>query len=271
MYPVNLSSITFYRSFISETLKVKKTALLWVSIMGAFAMAGLIFIIHLARVTEFVGPIGANPWVAYLNFSLPIIEIFLIPYIVLICSSIAFYEHQGQAWKLLYTLPIKKVNFYFSKLLLALFLLVGAYILFALLTYCSGMILGFIFPSFEFHYYPPEWINIVRVIARSFISALAILALQFWISIRWKNYVIPVGIGLLGYIFGLSIAGAFKWAQFIPYCAPIYVGRLMGGQSAESMDMTLFAGLGNVEWYSLIGFLIFSILGFLEQKYRNVK
>ena len=268
---MNLSSIPFYRSFTSEILKVKKTALLWVTALGAFAMAGIIFMVFLIRATEFVGPVGANPWVGFLEFSLPIIEIFLIPFIVLVCSSIAFYEHQAQAWKLLYTLPVRKEHFYFPKLLLALILLMGAYLLFALLTFCSGTLLGFIYPSFEFHYYSPEWANIFKVIARSFISALSIVGLHYWISLRWKNYVVPVGIGLFGYILGLSIAGAFKWAQFIPYCAPIYIGRLMGGQSAASMDMTLFAGLSNVEWYSITGFLLFSILGFQEQKLRNVK
>ena len=58
------------------------------------------------------------------------------------------------------------------------------------------------------------------LIAKTYYSVLAITAIQYWLSLRFKNFIIPVGIGL-----GLLITGFIihQWEQlyFHPYMYPI--------------------------------------------------
>lgn len=266
-----MNPINFFNSCKAEVLKVRKTALIWVSVIGAILMAAMIFGVFQMRYLDFVNAIGRNPWEDYLNYSLPVIEVFLIPYIVLVCSSLAYYEHHNQSWKLLHTLPFSKRNFYFSKLLMALSLILLTYLLFALLTFISGNILDIFYPQFEFAHYPPNWHRIMQVILRSFLSAMGIIGLHHWISIRWKNYLVPVGIGLAGYIVAIVISGQFNLARFFPYSGPVYLGRILGGRNPTAMGVEYYGGLTDIEWMSVSLFLLFSLAGSLEMQWKQIK
>lgn len=261
----------FVRSFAAEALKLKRTPLLWIAVIGGIFVALFVFLIFLLSAEELTQKEG-NPWELYFEIGFVIITLLLaVPFVILVTSSMAYFEHNANAWKYLYTLPLAKRNFYFSKLLMALALIAVTYIVYFIMVLLSGYAIDFIYPAYKFQEYPPRIEVIVSMLGHSYISILGILAMHYWFSIRWKNFIVPVGIGLLGFIIGLFIILAKKYdiATYFPYAQTGTVGLAFGPEEVSSIIK--FAGFTLAEWLSVGYFFLFTIFGYYEEKSSNVK
>ncbi|MDX1942178.1 MAG: ABC transporter permease [Saprospiraceae bacterium] len=266
---MNIGISHFTRSIAAETFKLKRTPLLWIALIGGGFVAGFVFLIFSF---EDLGEPQSNPWKLYFQIGFSMISLLLaIPYIILVTSSITYFEHNSNAWKYLYTLPLQKSNFYFSKLFLVLALLALTYTVFLLSLLFTGYIVDFLNPVYKFQDNSPSVGEFANTLLHSYISVLGITALHYWMSIRWKNFITPIGIGLLGFIIAVFILLSKKYdmAIYFPYAYPGLIGFEMGG--GESTGMIYFAGLTSAEWLSLAGFVVFTILGFWEEKRSDVK
>jgi hypothetical protein len=268
---MNIATLTFVRSLRADTIKLKKTPVFWISLLGGVFVTGLLFILHYFSVEEINKP-DTNPWVFYCGFGMTFISILLVvPFAVLVTSSVMFPEHKSESDKYLYALPLAKSQFYFSKLAVILGIIALTYLIFFSAHLLAGWILGFLRPEYEFHQYSPQILDFAKMLGHSYMSVLGIAGLHYWLSVRWKNFIIPMGIGLCGYIISvmLSITQRFDLAIYFPYSYPAMIGNELGMES--SAKLTWWVGFTNVEWYS-IGFLIlFAVVGFLEESKRNIK
>jgi hypothetical protein len=190
------------------------------------------------------------------------------PYAVLVTGAMVYPEHQSNAWKYLYTLPLRGGNFYFAKLLVTLGLIVITYLVFFLTLLGSGYLLSVLLPQLQLQDYSPGAGRLFTVVARSFLSLLGLTALQFWLSVRWKNIVVPVGIGFLGFIIGFVVATKTKLALYFPYAYPVYTSLLLNNDLPENSHLVEWGGLVQTEWYSLVYFVLFSALGYWEVRRR---
>ena len=261
----------FAQNFMAEIYKIKRTPLLWLALLGGILIAGIIFLSYYFDHLDVMTPPGVNPWKVLIKRSIHAIALFLIPYVVLLNGGLLHYEHQSNAWKFLYSLPVKRANVYFSKLLVALFLLTLTYTVFFLCILLTGLILGLSHPEFEFYYYTPSFGSMIQIFFHSFISVLGIMGLQYWFSMRWKSFIAPIGMGLLGFILTLIVFNHNHISVYFPYCFPVSTSFYLGGRDPLSLGVKQWGVLSNVEWYSLICFIISALLGFWEENRREVK
>ncbi|MDP1421874.1 ABC transporter permease [Peribacillus simplex] len=119
------------------------------------------------------------------------IIIFMVPMaITILTSNLSNIEHQNNSWKLLFSLPIAKSTFYFSKV-------------FNIIRLCliSGMILfvGFIVigKTLSFTGEIP-YMLLLKEALYPYLGALPIITFQLWLSIRFKNQAFPIAIGIFG-------------------------------------------------------------------------
>ena len=262
---------TFSRSLLAETYKLKRTPILWIALIGGLFAASLIFLIYYFQVEELLDP-GVNPWTKYTGFSLTITAtLLLIPFVVLLTSSIVYPEHQGHTWKYLYTLPLQKAQFYCSKLVMVLGLVMITYLIFLLSTLLGGMILGNLQPAYGFQDYTAGGWAFLQQIMHVYIGIAGIVALHYWLSLRWRSFIPPVGIGLLAFVVAMIIAGKTDWGLYFPYCYPILQGQLALAETPERLNIVFWGGLSNIEWYSLGYFVLFTGLGYWEETRKSVK
>lgn len=265
-----LSQYTFSRSLRAEFLKLKGTPILWLVLTGGVFIAGFIFLIYCFNVAKFTAK-PVNPWIIYFDLSFMLTAMLvLVPFVILLAGAIVFPEHDMNTWKYLYTLPLKKYNFYYAKLLTILILIGLTFILFFVGLIGAAYLLDLIFPAYQFGEYPANIPDFMARLGHAYLSMLGIVAIHYWFSIRWKSFILPIGIGLLGFIIAIFIiffGERFDLASFLPYAYPILVGAEFG---TESIGLERIGGFLPVEFYSMACFVVFGILGFWEENRRNI-
>jgi len=269
---MQLSLTQFNRSITAEIYKLKRTPLLWLTLIGGLFVTTFIFLIFFLKWEDLANP-DRNPWVIYFQFGYVMISMLLaVPFAILVTSSLLYFEHHSDTWKYLYALPIPKSNFYFSKLLVALLLIALAYAIFFFSVLATGYLLDLIHPTYQFRTHFPEVGMYLRSTGHSFVALLGVVGLHYWFSLRWKNFIVPVGIGLSGFIVAvfLLFTKRFDLALYLPYAYPGLMGFEFGPEG-ETTGLTYFVGLTAAEWLSLLCFGVTTTLGFWEEKVKNVK
>lgn len=256
-----MNAITYYTSSTqNEFFKLKRTFAFWLTFLSAFFVPAIFFLIYLFRSDKLIPADGVNPWDSFLGNQIRAVIPFLMPlFVILITSLIIQVEHKSNGLKHLFTLPIPKWSVYFGKLTIVILAILFAFILFFGIMIATGYIVGLIHPELKLAEISPKYMESIQVLFRTFISILGIIGLQFWLSFRIKNFIIPLGIGIILMIAGMILANGEE-ALYYPYSYNILSLNPENGQ-----------WLPEVCLYSLGYFVLFSVAGFLDVKRRNVK
>lgn len=261
----------FVRSLRAESIKLRGTPMLWLVLAGGIFIAGFIFLIHFFNVEKFAGKSG-SPWKLYFELSFMMTSmLFLVPFVVLLAGAIVFPEHRGNVWKKLYTLPLQKSNVYFSKLLTLLGLIGLTFIIFFVCGILGAYLLDLIYPAYGFRVHSPGIANYAMRLLHAYLSVLGVVGLHYWLSVRWSSFIVPMGIGLLGFIVATAlifIGNRFDLGNYFPYAYPMIIGAEFG---TKPQGLPTLFGLSSVEWFSVGLLILFSLVGYLEEKSKNVK
>jgi lantibiotic transport system permease protein len=112
--------------------------------------------------------------------------------------------------------------------------------------------------------HPIDWLLLLEINARIYLSILGISALQYWLSLRFKSFIAPVGIGL-ALLIGSIIALNFGWKHIAkyPYSFPTL--------TFDAIQKSGRPLLENHEWNSIGYFAAFILIGFFDMKLRKEK
>jgi hypothetical protein len=218
----------FMLSFRSEFYKSRKTLGFWCAVLLPLLICLLIFIGFFTNSREMAGSTGAALWMRFSGAVINIMGTLLLPmYVVFAAHSVNNIEHKADTWKTLFTLPLPKFAIYAAKYAYALFLVVLCLLLFLLLTLCFGNLLGNLKPELRFYEYHME-LTLLQVYFKLLLSALGILSIQFLLSLLWKDFIKPMGVGFVGTIAGV-IMGSMQWkyAWLFPYAHPMVALQTM--------------------------------------------
>jgi len=204
-------------SFGSEWLKKKRTASSFLIVAGSLLIP---LIIIIARTDSAGGLAAANLqphiWENLYNRNWQIMGTLLLPMgIVLATSLVTQLEYRNNTWKQLFTTPQTLTTIFVAKLSVILIMLIEFFLLFNLGIWLTGIIPGLLLGV----PYPPEtfpWKAFWNGNAKFFLDSLPILALQYGISLRIRNFLVPLGVGLGLYVASM-IAVHWKYGYFIPY------------------------------------------------------
>jgi len=226
---------TFLRSTIAEFFKLKRTPVLWFVLIGGTAITILVLFKFIVNPYRDIG-LNTSPWPNFYEFSLNLVSLFLLPlFVVLLVSYVTSIEERANTWKYLYVLPFSKGYIYFSKLLTLVLLLFCTVLLYHCSVLGTGYLLDLFVPEFEFRYYQPEWGQMGEQMIHLFISLLGIL---------------PIG-------------------SYFPYTYPMHVNASFVN-GINTLDPKVFGGLDPLEWKSIAYFLFFTLVGYVQERSRNV-
>ncbi|MGN6179037.1 MAG: ABC transporter permease [Mucilaginibacter sp.] len=224
----------FILSFWSEFYKTRKTAAFWSAIILPVLICGLIFSGFLVNADKIASNhiSGMMLWLQFAGAILGIMGVLLLPIlIVFIAYSVNSIEHKADTWKTLFSLPISKLSVYAAKYMYAFFLLLICLTLFAALTYGFGNLLGTLKPALKFHDYAVGRL-LTEVYFKLFLSSLGILSIQFLLSLLFRDFLKPMGIGFAATIAGVIMVNlGWQYAYLFPYSHPITVIKLLPSHS----------------------------------------
>ena len=253
----------FIDSLGSEWLKRKRTAAAWLVIIGGFFIPLLILF---ARLYESQGLAAANQnpkfWEIQYARCWEFMGFFLLPLgVILATSLVTQLEFRNNTWKQLFTTPQSLTAIFLAKLSVILIMLVQFFLLFNIGIYLTGVLPCLFFSNVRYPSEPFPFGLFFRGSSRFFLDALPILALQYLVSLRFRNFLVPLGVGLGLYVASF-IAVHWKYGYWIPYtyCYYNFLDR------RSPLPATI-----SIQTWALGYFVVLTVLSYILYISRKVK
>lgn len=249
-------------SLRSEVLKTKRTASFYFTLIGAAVIPAMI--LFSVSTHGMMGDKRAKTDTINFLFNLTgeILSICVFPmFVILVCTLLPQIEYKNTAWKQVLTSPQTKLNVFVAKFLnIQLFMLlfiVASHLYTWLVIIATHLIL----PDLHVLQQSFNFSHTLEVYGHIYISALAICAIQFWIGLRSRNFLVPIAIGLACWLVGTIMAAEYhsSASPYFPYSFSVI--RLLDQFKNY---------LTQVEWTSFGSAMVILSLAFLDFKTRKM-
>jgi lantibiotic transport system permease protein len=255
--------MSFAISVRAEILKTKRSAAFWLSVLGAGFIPLIFFLMYFFKPDVIATQLKNNAWENHFMAGWQSLSAFLLPmFIILTCSLIPQIEFKNNTWKQVFASPQSLGNIFFSKFLTIHLMILFCFLLFNLFMMISAVTVNLVNKNYQFLSQPIDWIFLVKLSFKTYMSILGISAIQYWISLRFKNFITPIGIGLALLITSLIL---LRWEHIykVPYAHPV-----LTFMEIKKKQSSLLA---NHEWNSIGYFIAFTALAFADMKFRKEK
>jgi lantibiotic transport system permease protein len=216
-------NLAFVLNLKAEVLKCKNTAAVWLTIVGS-AFIPLINVIKcISRPDYFVPKMAADPWKVWIEYNWQIAAaFFLVMYIILITSLVVQIEFRNNAWKQVYATPRSYLDIFLSKVLIIHLLIIGCFVLFNIFIVLTAYLTALIQNQYTFPLHEVPYNNMIVISIKMYCSTWAVLAIQYWLSLKIGNFVVPLGIGLALFTSGFMIR-QWEHIDYYPYMYPFLI------------------------------------------------
>ena len=257
--------MSFIRSISAELMKLRYAPILWLCFFVLFMIIGLVFISSYLDQANIV-QLGRNPWERHMGGALGMYAVAILsPFIVMLVSTSVFIENHSLGWKFAYSTPRSRSHIFYAKLLAILIILVCVTAILLLLNILLAYFLDFLLPEIEFRYHKLDLAQAMTGYIHVMISALGVLGIQYFLSLRFKGFLVPMSFGVLAFIVGI-IAGSMNkpFVLYYPYSYPNIV-RDHRMFTIDNIGITQHGWFNNVELLSILVFVVFiAFANFLE-------
>lgn len=237
-------NVSIKNSLQSELLKTRRSSASWIITSGA-ALIPVIMLINqlIISAKDPLQNAASGYWVRLFLKSWEMMSFFLLPMgIVLATSLIAQIEFKNNAWKQTLSTPQSLTRVFFVKLSVIFLLALRFFILLN-----AGIFLAAVIPSIVYEKVnsPVDSFPVFTYLKANFkffIDCLPIIALQYFLSLHFKNFMISVGVGL-----GLVVASIFalfwEYGYLFPYSYITYDFMRMIGKDRikDAIDIHLLS------------------------------
>ncbi len=231
-------------SFSAEWLKTRRTASSWLVIIGGFFIPFIVFLMAWHDRLKLPGFYKSDKfWEVTFNTNWQTMAVFLLPMGVILCTSlITQLEYRNNAWKLVHTLPQPYSVTFFSKLVVIMVMMVQFFVLFNIGIYLGALLPAIVFKEVPFPADVYPLFTFIKINAFYYVDCLPIIALQYLVSLRFKNFMVPLGIGL-GLVVACTFAVSWKYGYIVPYTYTLLHFMSMGDGVKLGANIHLLAGL----------------------------
>ena len=251
-------TIPIINGYQSEWLKTKGSAASWLVIIGGCFIPLIMLTATFVNRESIVKTYGSGKfWITYNQQAWQFMAVFLLPVgVILATSLITQLEYKNNTWKQLHTTPQKHAVIFFAKLAVIITMMLQFFIFFNTGIYFSGLIPCLVISDIPFPKEPFPWKHFFEYNAGFFTDCLPIVALQYLISLRFKNFLVSIGSGL-ALLLGSMFAAQWDHGYIFPYTYCIF----------NFLDKELFQlkgfGTVNIHFLAAVYFIIFTVSGFI--------
>lgn len=249
----------------AEIIKTKRSASFWLCLIGSIVIPLIFFLTYILKPERNYARMEQMPWEIHFSQGWQAFNAFLLPmFVILVCSLIPQLEYKNNAWKQVFSSPQTVGNIFFSKYLTIILMILFLFLMFNIFMIIGAVIPNFAYSKFTFLSKPIDWAYLLRLNIKTFVSLLAIISIQYWLSLRFRNFIVPIGIGLALLVTSLIII-QFRWEHIykVPYSFPMLT--LMEFKLKDMHGPLLL----NHEWNSIGYFIFFTMMAFLDMRYRK--
>lgn len=246
-------------SLRSELLKTKRTSI-WYSGLVAALIAPLYSFLDSSseyRINDLIN----DPWnIHFMGFGGLVLNMMILPFfLMLVCTLLSQLEYRNHTWKQLYVSPQSLLNVFVSKFLIIQMLLIGVILLSCLLMFVSIHVVN---NSVDLNLsnHSLNWNRFFIFWGRIYVTVLAISAFQFWLGLRFKNFIVPIVTGICLMFLAAMMMEENPWVHDdkFPYIYPLR--NNFPKHAAERITIL---------WGSVAYTALFLVLGFIDFRRRR--
>ncbi|WP_290839063.1 ABC transporter permease [Flavobacterium sp.] len=250
----------FLHVFNSEWRKKKRSLASWLVVLGAFFTPVIVTIARLVNY-ESLPQIYASDrfWNLLWSSSWESMAIFLLPLgVILATSLVTQLEYKNNTWKQVHTLPVGFTTIFFAKLMVIVVMMLQFFVLFNIGIYLSGVLPCLLVPDIPYPTQPIPFQYFIKENALFFIDCLPIIALQYLISLQFRNFLVPVGAGFALWVGSLA-ALSWKFGYVIPYTYGMlhYLKDNPGGKVILPLVNVHVLAVGYFVGITLVGYVLY--------------
>ena len=247
-----------------EFTKLKRSSAFWITLLGAAFVPLINFLKCLFRPDIFVKIYEKNGWAGYIDDNWSVAAAFLlVMYVILVTGLVTQIEFRNNTWKQVYASPRSVADIFFSKLIVILVLILLCFLLFNLFIVLSAWAVNLVRSGYGFFKQEIPLSNMLLVSGKLYLSIMAMIAIQYLLSLRFKNIIVPIGIGV-----GLLISGfvirSWEHSNYYPYIYSILVYFKNPGLKAGTANSVL---INSGIWFSAV--LVFGLIYMSRKKERG--
>lgn len=253
--------MNLFISLRSELLKTTRTASFYLTLIGA-AAGPVIFLFNVLLDESEMDASEKDPLNALFKMLSEMNGVALFPlFIILICTLLPQVEYRNNTWKQIFTSPQTKANVFLAKFITVNLLMLVFLIATHLFMFLTVVGVNFLRPTLNLFKHPLDGSIVLVNAANAYILLLAVCSIQFWMGLRFKNFIVPIGIGLALWLVGTIMAVQYKsiLVSYFPYSF-----------HAFPVSTKLIPPLTQIAWTSLGYALLFLIVGFFDFRRRTV-
>jgi len=235
---------SFMHSVWSEWLKQRNSLTRWLVIAGGLFVPAILFLIR-ARRRSLLPAMhqSATFWTTLWDQSWNSMStVFLPMFIIVAVSVIIQLESRNNAWKQLHASPQPLPAIFFAKLTIILTIVAGLFVVFNAGMYVCGVLPALLFTGVA---YPVAPLPVALFLHRNlvfFVDSLPIVAMQYLVSLRFKNVMVPIGFGMaMWFIAIVAISSEYNYLLPYGYCAMSWVRESSVAQRALPASVPVLA------------------------------
>jgi hypothetical protein len=246
---------TYINSLLSEWQKTRKSAASWLVLIGGLFVPTILIIVQSFYPEEFSPAVlGENYWNSLFRHSWESTAILLLPVgVILATSMITQLEFRNNTWKQVFTTPQRFSTLFFSKLTVVIVMMIEFFIINLLGLFAAAYLPG-LWSSAGYPPSPPL-MSIAQYNMLFFVASLPLLAWQFMISMRFRNFLVSIGVGI-GLVMGSLFAFSWKYGYQFPFAHTGLVYAKLSGQNRTPDGIELWM-------LSLIWFVVITIIHYI--------
>jgi len=255
----------FINSFQSEWLKKKRSLASWLVIVGAAFTPSIILMSRIKNADKLTALYVSNDfWQKLWNQTWESMAVFLLPFgIILAAGLITQIEYKNNTWKQLHATPQKFATIFLAKFLVILIMLGEVFVLFNVGMYLSAVIPSMLFSNLPYPTAPIPYLDFLKGNLNFFLDCLPILALQYLLSLQFRNFLVPIGTGFVLWFLGVGML-PWKYSYLFPYIHGTIDFLVSSGQSGNRTVPPI-----NIQLLAVIYFALFTTASYVL--YANKK
>ena len=245
---------SFIHSLQGEFIKKRHTAASWLVILSALFMPGLVVFMQFISFDDaYKISHSGHTWAIIYSRNWSAMGVFFLPLaIILFASLMTNMEYKNNTWKQLHTTPQSLTTIFFTKFIVIMIMLVQLFVIFNIGMYLSGIIPSFVWKAVPF----PEDFPFEKFMTGSFkffIDCLPVVALQYLMSLQFKNFIVPIGAG-----FAILIASLIAMNWNYGYIMPYTYSPMNFKENQGKIDPSV-----NLHLWAIIYFVVFMIAAYI--------
>lgn len=247
-----INNRSYFRLFSAEIFKMKRNAGVFIMLFAPLLFT-ILFFTYFALKNEMYAAFGINIWLNYLSFYFTCYSLFYPIMVAIFCYSYTNIEYENNCFKQLFTLPVSRNEFYFTKVAV-IFSVVILSVLVAYVSFIlSGNILDTLFPDMGFQDFDMRGVIDVLFI-RTGIILLSISMVQFSLSLLYPNFLFSLSFALFFTVLSMLLS---KF-EYIPYMFIHRSLKLAVGQENEIIvDKIISVSMIYAVVFMIVGLIIF--------------